>query len=137
MLPTPTPRRALTAVGLLLMCNLPALAATAFPHFLQCDPRWGNTLMGINGTGERATICREGCAMSSLAMALNGLGVNLPDGSAINPVSAMRLCHQWRCQPLSWARHRIPPRRILLRPAPVCARPLPPFTLKSRAFRGR
>jgi len=33
--------------------------------------------MGVDGPGERSTICGEGCAMSSVAMALNGLG--LPD----------------------------------------------------------
>lgn len=34
--------------------------------------------MGVNGIGERATICREGCAMSCVAMALAGNGFKLP-----------------------------------------------------------
>jgi hypothetical protein len=34
--------------------------------------------MGVNGTGERSTICGEGCAMTSLAMVLNALQVPYP-----------------------------------------------------------
>lgn len=45
------------------------------PLFKQCDPRWGSNMMGVAGPGERATICKEGCAMSSVAMGLTGLGV--------------------------------------------------------------
>jgi hypothetical protein len=33
--------------------------------------------MGIAGNGERSTICGEGCAMSCVSMALNGLGVTI------------------------------------------------------------
>jgi len=50
-----------------------------FPLFKQCDARWGSDQMGVKGPGEQSTICGEGCAMSSLAMALAGLGINLPD----------------------------------------------------------
>jgi len=50
--------------------------------FKQCDPRWGNDMMGIDGPGHRATVCREGCAMSSLSMALNGLGIKISGASA-------------------------------------------------------
>jgi len=49
------------------------------PRFLQCDPKWGNDQMGVKGPGEQATICREGCAMTSLTMALNGLGLYIND----------------------------------------------------------
>lgn len=31
--------------------------------------------MGVDGPGERSTICGEGCAMTSVSMALNGLGL--------------------------------------------------------------
>jgi hypothetical protein len=48
-----------------------------YPLFMQCDPRWGNDTMGTNGDGERSTICGEGCAMSCVSMALNGLGVTI------------------------------------------------------------
>ena len=48
-------------------------------RFLQCDPRWGNTTMGVKGPGEQASICREGCAMTSLTMALHNLGLYIND----------------------------------------------------------
>lgn len=41
--------------------------------------------MGVQGPGERSNICGEGCAMSSLSMAANGLGMHLPDGREITP----------------------------------------------------
>lgn len=61
-----------------------------FPHYLQCDPSWGNDLMGVTGPGERATICEEGCAMSDIAMALYALNVTVPGNDsdiATNPGS--------------------------------------------------
>lgn len=64
-------------------------AATAFkryPLYKQCDPAWGNTSMGVNGPGERSTICGEGCAMSSLAMALAGQGAAV-DGALATPAT--------------------------------------------------
>eukprot|EP00042_Codosiga_hollandica_P028586 m.151051 g.151051 ORF g.151051 m.151051 type:complete len:357 (+) comp52812_c0_seq2:78-1148(+) len=57
----------------------------SYPLYKQCDPRWGSDLMGVAGPGERATICAEGCAMSSLSMALSGVNITLADGSSINP----------------------------------------------------
>ncbi len=45
------------------------------PLFKQCDSRWGNETMGVKGPGEQATICREGCAMTSLTMGLRDLGL--------------------------------------------------------------
>lgn len=47
--------------------------------FKQCDPRWGSTQMGVSGPGEQATICKEGCAMTSLAMGLHSLGLWIND----------------------------------------------------------
>ena len=40
--------------------------------------------MGVKGPGERATICQEGCAMTSVSMALAGLGAKL-HGDAVRP----------------------------------------------------
>ncbi len=57
-----------------------------FPTYKQCDPRWGNDTMGIKGNGWRSTICGEGCAMSSTAMALAGLGVKM-NGAPITPAT--------------------------------------------------
>jgi len=54
-----------------------------FPLFKQCDPRWGSNEMGVpgSGPGEHDTVCHQGCAMSSLAMALNGYGIEVPTAS--------------------------------------------------------
>ena len=40
--------------------------------------------MGVDGPGERATVCKEGCAMSCVSMALAGHHV-LIDGQEANP----------------------------------------------------
>jgi Peptidase_C39 like family len=61
------------------------ISATAilasYPLFKQCDPKWGNNEMGVNGNGERSTICGEGCAMTSVSMVLAGLGYNIDPGT--------------------------------------------------------
>lgn len=82
----------IVAVALLVVSS--AYAATlhgmqpglsySFPLYKQCDPRWGNETMGIAGNGYRSTICGEGCAMSSTAMALAGLGATV-NGAPVNP----------------------------------------------------
>lgn len=56
-------------IGALL---LGATNAITYPKYTQCDPRWGKDEMGVKGPGERATICREGCAMTSATMMLAG-----------------------------------------------------------------
>ncbi|EGD82360.1 hypothetical protein PTSG_03025 [Salpingoeca rosetta] len=74
--------RVLVAAGVVLLAlAVAADASTTFPLFKQCDKRWGNDTMGVPGPGEQATVCREGCAMSCLAMALNGLDITLPNGN--------------------------------------------------------
>jgi SH3-like domain-containing protein len=50
----------------------------AFPLFKQCDGRWGNDRLGSS------TVCRIGCLMSSVSMALAGLGRSI-DGAGSNP----------------------------------------------------
>ena len=42
--------------------------------------------MGVAGPGERATVCREGCAMSCAAMLLGSIGIQL-NGTAVTPGS--------------------------------------------------
>ena len=80
----PTHRHAAMGIlGLLLMATS-ASAFRSYPLYKQCDPRWGADRMGVNGTGERATVCKEGCAMSSLAMAMAGLGATI-DGVTFQP----------------------------------------------------
>lgn len=79
--------RLATAVLAVLACLAARSRADwAFPTYKQCDPRWGGNEMGVAGPGERATICQEGCAMSSVSMALAGLGVTL-DGAPVTPAS--------------------------------------------------
>src|SRR5688572_9811135 len=55
-----------------------------YPLYMQCDPRWANNFMGGNST-PFDTVCAQGCAMSSLAMALNGRNYTMPNGSAPTP----------------------------------------------------
>eukprot|EP00692_Jakoba_bahamiensis_P003827 EC687649.1.p2 GENE.EC687649.1~~EC687649.1.p2 ORF type:complete len:204 (+),score=70.41 EC687649.1:85-696(+) len=52
---------------------------TSYPLFLQCDPAWGNDTM------ESSSICREGCAMSALSMALAGKGYLIAASTNITP----------------------------------------------------
>jgi hypothetical protein len=61
------------------------LSQFPFPSYKQCDPRWGNDTMGTVGNGERSTICGEGCAMTSVSMALAGLGAKGSDGKPVTP----------------------------------------------------
>lgn len=63
-----------------------ANANLVYPLYKQCNPQWGSIEMGVSGPGERATICQEGCAMTSLSMVLFGLGVSV-SSSAANPAS--------------------------------------------------
>lgn len=50
-----------------------------YPLFKQCDPKWGNDRLGSD-----STICKVGCLMSSVSMALNGLGKRI-SGQESNP----------------------------------------------------
>jgi len=43
------------------------------PMLKQCDSRWGSTRLGTSSK----TICQSGCAISSVAMALNSRGANV------------------------------------------------------------
>jgi hypothetical protein len=77
----------------------------SYPLFKQCDPAWvrrlrrflcshashwfwlglwqGPNQMGTPGQGERSNVCGEGCAMSSLSMSLNGLGIQIGGESSL------------------------------------------------------
>jgi hypothetical protein len=41
-----------------------------YQMYKQCDPRWGNDPLGISSE----TICKSGCLISSVSMALSGVG---------------------------------------------------------------
>ena len=47
-----------------------AISINTYPLYKQCDNRWRNDLMGNSGR----TLCQDGCAISSVAMALTGIG---------------------------------------------------------------
>jgi beta-glucosidase len=89
-------------VGALLLQFSCCLALSfRLPLFKQCDSRWADELMGVNGSGHRTTICHEGCAMSCVAMVLNGLGFVVPGtGATVDPGSLnayLKLSHGYRC----------------------------------------
>lgn len=55
----------------LLIAVLVFLATSrSYPLYKQCDSRWGSEQLGTSSN----TICKAGCAMSSLAMGLAGIG---------------------------------------------------------------
>ena len=45
-----------------------------YPRWKQCDVRWGKDAMGVPDSGTRATLCEQGCAVTSLAMGLAHVG---------------------------------------------------------------
>ena len=49
-----------------------------YPLYKQCNAEWGNDIISTK------TICKVGCLMSSMSMALSGLGRKI-DGGPINP----------------------------------------------------
>src|ERR1700733_9103864 len=48
-----------------------------YPLYKQCDSRWGSEGLGTSSN----TICKAGCAMSSVAMGLAGIGKNYNPGT--------------------------------------------------------
>lgn len=58
---------------ILLVLTFVSLAcARSYPLYKQCDSRWGNEILGTSTN----TICKAGCLMSSVSMALAGTGHN-------------------------------------------------------------
>ncbi|RYG57094.1 hypothetical protein EON66_01240 [archaeon] len=56
--------------------------------------------MGVSGPGERSTICGEGCAMSSLSMALAAYGITIngtPSTGHPRGAHGVRLVLRTRC----------------------------------------
>eukprot|EP01100_Stratorugosa_tubuloviscum_P015061 TRINITY_DN8454_c0_g1_i1.p1 TRINITY_DN8454_c0_g1~~TRINITY_DN8454_c0_g1_i1.p1 ORF type:complete len:223 (+),score=74.03 TRINITY_DN8454_c0_g1_i1:48-671(+) len=60
----------------LTICYTPFIPFV-YPTYLQCDPTWSNDTMGGKNPNYD-TICIQGCAMTSLAMALSGKGYLIP-----------------------------------------------------------
>ena len=57
---------------LLVAAILFLATARTYPLYKQCDSKWGSEHLGTSSK----TICQAGCAMSSLAMGLAGIGKN-------------------------------------------------------------
>ena len=65
-------------VRIVLVALLVALAACrSYPLYKQCDSKWGSEHLGTSAN----TICKAGCLMSSVAMALSGCGHNYNPGT--------------------------------------------------------
>ena len=58
---------------LLLTCSM----SRTYPMFKQCNSKWGNDKVGSTSN----TICGVGCALSSVAMALAGIGKSYDPGT--------------------------------------------------------
>lgn len=67
----------MTAKILLLAAILVLSACRSYPMYKQCDSRWGSEQLGTSSN----TICKAGCLMSSVAMALSGIGKGYNPGS--------------------------------------------------------
>ncbi|KAL4426791.1 hypothetical protein ABPG74_006588 [Tetrahymena malaccensis] len=73
----------------LVLITLAIVSARDYPLFKQCDDSWGSEELG---PGPK-TICRIGCLISSVSMALNSYGVQI-DGQEANPSTL----NQWLSQ---------------------------------------
>ena len=77
------------------------LAVSQYPLYKQCDARWAKDMMGVNGPGKRRDICAEGCAMSCVAMMLDGSDFLIPGtGAKVDPGSLnayLAATHGYHC----------------------------------------
>ncbi|KAL4467229.1 hypothetical protein ABPG72_005854 [Tetrahymena utriculariae] len=64
----------------ILFIVLALTSARSYPLFKQCDSQWGSTIIGSGPE----TICKVGCLLSSVSMALNSYGKTV-DGQSSNP----------------------------------------------------
>lgn len=67
----------MTAKILLLAALLILSTCRTYPMYKQCDSRWGGDQLGTSSN----TICKAGCLMSSVAMALSGIGKSYNPGT--------------------------------------------------------
>lgn len=56
--------------SIILSLLVVAILSRNYPLYKQCDPKWANEQLGTSSV----TICKAGCLMSSMAMALSGTG---------------------------------------------------------------
>ena len=65
-------------IQVVLLGLLVVLAASrSYPLYKQCDSRWGSQQLGTSSN----TICKAGCLMSSVSMALSGIGKGYNPGT--------------------------------------------------------
>jgi hypothetical protein len=67
----------MTTKFLLLAVLLVISSCRTYPMYKQCDSRWGSEQLGTSSN----TICKAGCLMSSVSMALSGIGKNFNPGT--------------------------------------------------------
>ena len=67
----------MTTKFLLLAVILVLSSCRTYPLYKQCDSRWGSEQLGTSAN----TICKAGCLMSSVSMALAGIGKGYNPGS--------------------------------------------------------
>lgn len=67
----------MTTKILLLAAILILSSCRSYPTYKQCDSRWGSEQLGTSSN----TICKAGCLMSSVSMALAGIGKSYNPGS--------------------------------------------------------
>ena len=112
-------------------------ASRPYPLFMQCDPKWANNSMGVNGNGERSTICGEGCAMSCLSMVIAGCNIEI-NGSPSTPATLNSfleanngyICDAGDCNNLVLnASEKVDPRIVLIGESP-----LPPYEFVANAI---
>lgn len=65
-------------VLIFVLCLVVLICSRNYPMYKQCDPAWAHDQLGTSATN---TICSAGCAMSSVAMGLSGVGSNYNPGT--------------------------------------------------------
>lgn len=76
------------AVAVCVLCSSVCVGDVPFkyPLYKQCDPRWGGDII------ESTTVCKVGCLMSSVSMALAGKNITIPPGSQVSSFLCAGLC---------------------------------------------
>jgi len=61
-----------------------ALTSTAYPFYSQCDEKWGDDSTGMPSKTNTATMCNNGCLVTSVAMILADSGKTI-NGTIVTP----------------------------------------------------
>jgi len=71
--PWPWPWQPTTAIV------IPTVTPFTYPFYTQCDPKWSSMVL------QQDDICKVGCFLTSISMALAGRGIKIPKGIVANP----------------------------------------------------